>query len=148
MALAPVHSFTSGAGCRRRHRSRSAPNTMTIRYCINSAPINTVPGPQSTDEDVAWSSPAAMATDFRCRLMLWKPDQDHLDGNERSITLSTTADYCHHCDGTADATWYSRPLTAVNTALKGMSFTPQQTSAVRLRSRIIHKSGQHGMAVP
>ncbi len=105
------------------------PNTMTINVTgVNDGPVNTVPGPQSTDEDVALvfsggNSNQISVADSDAGA---NPIKITLTATNGTITLSTTAGLSFITgDGTADATMmFTGTLTAVNTALNGMSFTP------------------------
>ena len=104
------------------------PNTMTINVTgVNDAPINTVPGPQNTDEDVAlvFSSGNGNQISVADSDAGANPIKITLTATNGTITLSTTAGLSFITgDGTADATMmFTGTLTAVNTALNGMSFT-------------------------
>jgi hypothetical protein len=104
------------------------PNTMTINVTgVNDGPINTVPGPQSTDEDVAltFSSGNGNQISVADSDAGANPVKITLTATNGTITLSTTAGLSFITgDGTADATMmFTGTLTAVNTALNGMSFT-------------------------
>ncbi len=105
------------------------PNTMTINVTgVNNAPVNTVPGPQSTDEDVAlvFSSGNGNQISVADSDAGANPIKITLTATNGTITLSTIAGLSFITgDGTADATMmFTGTLTAVNTALNGMSFTP------------------------
>lgn len=105
------------------------PNTMTINVTgVNDGPVNTVPGPQSTDEDVAlvFSSGNSNQISVADSDAGSNPIKITLTATNGVITLSTTAGLSFITgDGTADATMmFTGTLTAVNTALNGMSFTP------------------------
>jgi hypothetical protein len=104
------------------------PNTMTINVTgVNDAPVNTVPGPQSTDEDVAlvFSSGNGNQISVADSDAGANPIKITLTATNGTLTLSTTAGLSFITgDGTADATMmFTGTLTAVNTALNGMSFT-------------------------
>jgi hypothetical protein len=104
------------------------PNTMTINVTgVNDAPVNTVPGPQATDEDVAlvFSSGNGNQISVADSDAGANPIKITLTATNGTITLSTTAGLSFITgDGTADATMmFTGTLTAVNTALNGMSFT-------------------------
>jgi hypothetical protein len=104
------------------------PNTMTINVTgVNDGPVNTVPGPQSTNEDVAlvFSSGNANQISVADIDAGANPVKITLTATNGTITLSTTAGLSFITgDGTADATMmFTGTLTAVNTALNGMSFT-------------------------
>jgi hypothetical protein len=95
---------------------------------VNDAPVNTVPGPQSTNEDTAKVFSGANSNQISVA------DVDAgansikitLTATNGTITLATTAGLVFITgDGTADATMmFTGTLTAVNTAMNGMSFTP------------------------
>ena len=104
------------------------PNTMTINVTgINDGPVNTVPGPQSTDEDVAlvFSSGNGNQISVADSDAGANPIKITLTATNGTLTLSTTAGLSFITgDGTADATMmFTGTLAAVNTALNGMSFT-------------------------
>jgi CSLREA domain-containing protein len=105
------------------------PNTTTINVtAVNDAPVNTVPGPQSTNEDTA----LVFSSGNGNQISVSDVDADSnpvkitLITTNGTLTLSTTAGLVFITgDGTADATMiFTGSLTAVNTALNGMSFTP------------------------
>src|SRR6185503_12692246 len=105
------------------------PNTMTINVTgVNDGPVNTVPGPQATNEDVA----LVFSSGNSNQISVADPDAGAnpvkitLTATNGTLTLSTTAGLSFITgDGTADATMmFTGTLTAVNTALNGMSFTP------------------------
>src|SRR6185503_2003101 len=105
------------------------PNTMTINVTgVNDAPVNTVPGPQSTTEDTPKVFSAANLNQISVADVDAgaNPVKITLTATNGTITLSTTAGLVFITgDGTADATMmFTGTLTAVNTALNGMSFTP------------------------
>ncbi|HET6975060.1 MAG TPA: Ig-like domain-containing protein [Pyrinomonadaceae bacterium] len=105
------------------------PNTMTINVtAVNDGPTNTVPGPQNTNEDTAlvFSSGNANQISVADPDAGANPVKITLTATNGTITLSTTAGLAFITgDGTADATMmFTGTLTAVNTALNGMSFTP------------------------
>jgi hypothetical protein len=109
----------------------SATRGITINP-VDDGPVNTVPGPQSTNEDTAKVFSAANSNQISVA------DVD-LGANSIKITLTATNGTitlsgiaglnfgCVGCsgDGTADATMtFTGTLSAVNTALNGMSFNP------------------------
>ena len=105
------------------------PNTMTINVtAVNDGPVNTVPGPQSTNEDTAkvFSSGNGNQISVADVDAGSNPIKVTLTATNGTLTLSTTAGLVFITgDGTADATMmFTGTLTAVNTALNGMSFTP------------------------
>src|SRR6185503_17353938 len=105
------------------------PNTMTINVTgVNDGPVNTVPGPQATDEDVAlvFSSGNGNQISVADSDAGANPIKITLTATNGTITLSTTAGLSFITGvGTADATMmFTGTLTAVNTAMNGMSFNP------------------------
>ncbi len=105
------------------------PNTMTINVtAVNDAPVNTVPGPQSTTEDTpkVFSSRTANQISVADVDAGSNPVKITLTATNGTITLSTTAGLSFITgDGTDDATMmFTGTLTAVNTAMNGMSFNP------------------------
>ncbi|HSE31384.1 MAG TPA: choice-of-anchor Q domain-containing protein, partial [Pyrinomonadaceae bacterium] len=105
------------------------PNTMTINVtAVNDGPVNTVPGPQSTTEDTpkVFSSGNANQISVADVDAGSNPIKITLTATNGTLTLSTTAGLSFITgDGTADATMmFTGTLTAVNTALNGMSFNP------------------------
>jgi hypothetical protein len=105
------------------------PNTMTINVtAVNDAPVNTVPGPQTTAQD----TPKVFSSGNSNQISVADVDAGSnpikitLTGTNGTITLSTIAGLSFVTgDGTDDATMmFTGTLTAVNTALNGMSFNP------------------------
>ncbi len=105
------------------------PNTMTINVtAVNDAPVNTVPGPQNTNEDTA----LVFSSGNGNQILVADVDAASnavkitLTATNGTLTLSTTAGLSFITgDGTDDATIiFTGMLTAVNTALNGMSFNP------------------------
>src|SRR4029078_8813666 len=95
---------------------------------VNDGPVNTVPGPQSTNEDTAkvFSSGNANQISVADVDLSANPIKITLTATNGTVTLSTTAGLSFITgDGTSDATMtFTGTLTAVNTALNGMSFNP------------------------
>src|SRR5262249_30904161 len=95
---------------------------------VNDGPVNTVPGPQSTTEDTAKVFSAANLNQISVADVDAgaNPVKITLTATNGTITLATTAGLAFITgDGTADATMtFTGTLTAVNTAMNGMSFTP------------------------
>jgi hypothetical protein len=105
------------------------PNTMTINVtAVNDGPVNTVPGPQSTTEDTPKVFSAANLNQISVADVdaASNPVKITLTATNGTITLSTTAGLSFITgDGTADVTMmFTGTLTAVNTAMNGMSFNP------------------------
>jgi hypothetical protein len=105
------------------------PNTMTINVtAVNDGPVNTVPGPQITNQDTAIVFSSGNANQISVADIDAGGNQIKvtLTATNGTITLSTTAGLSFITgDGTADATMmFTGTLTAVNTAMNGMSFTP------------------------
>jgi CSLREA domain-containing protein len=105
------------------------PNTMTINVtAVNDAPVNTVPGPQSTNQD----TPKVFSSGNANQISVADVDlgggqiKITLTGTNGTITLSTIAGLSFTTgDGTDDATMvFTGTLSAVNTAMNGMSFNP------------------------
>ncbi len=95
---------------------------------VNDAPVNTVPGPQSTNEDTAkvFSSGNGNQISVADVDLGANPIKITLTATNGTLTLASTAGLSFTTgDGTADATMVFTGLLAnVNTALNGMSFTP------------------------
>jgi Bacterial Ig domain/Calx-beta domain len=95
---------------------------------VNDAPVNTVPGPQTTSEDTA----KVFSSGNGNQISVADVDAGAnsikitLTATNGTITLSTIAGLVFsNGDGTADATMtFTGTLSAVNTALNGMSFNP------------------------
>ena len=105
------------------------PNTMTINVtAVNDAPVNTVPGPQNTNQDTAkvFSSGNANQISVSDVDLGGNAIKITLTATNGTITLSTTAGLSFTTgDGTDDATMvFTGTLSAVNTALNGLSFNP------------------------
>jgi hypothetical protein len=95
---------------------------------VNDGPVNTVPGPQTTNEDTAkvFSSGNANQISVADVDLGANPIKITLTATNGTLTLATTAGLSFTTgDGTADATMvFTGTLAAVNTALNGMSFAP------------------------
>ena len=95
---------------------------------VNDAPINTVPGPQTTNEDTAkvFSSGNANQISVGDVDLGANPIKITLTSSNGTLTLSTIAGLSFTTgDGTDDAVMvFTGSLASVNTALNGMSFTP------------------------
>lgn len=100
---------------------------ITVR-AVNDAPVNTVPGAQSTLEDVA----LVFNTPNSNRISVADADAGSqtvrvtLTVTNGTLTLSRTTGLTFSSgDGTSDATMsFSGTLTAINAALDGLNFTP------------------------
>jgi len=104
----------------------SAGVTSTITLAaVNDAPVNNVPGAQSTNEDTAlvFSGGGAISITDDAGA---NPVQVSLSGTNGVITLSGTAGLTFSVgDGTADgAMTFSGTVAAINAALNGLSFLP------------------------
>ncbi|HEU5130669.1 MAG TPA: Ig-like domain-containing protein, partial [Pyrinomonadaceae bacterium] len=95
---------------------------------VNDAPVNTVPGPQTTAEDTAkvFSSGNGNQISVADVDLNANPIKITLTATNGTLTLSTTAGLTTTTgDGTDDPTIvFSGLLAAVNTALNGLSFNP------------------------
>ncbi len=105
----------------------SATRGITIN-AVNDAPVNTVPGPQSTNQN----TPLTFSAGNGNQISVADVDANSADirvtltATNGTITLSTTAGLSFGAgDGTADATMtFDGTLTEVNTAMNGMTYTP------------------------
>ena len=98
--------------------------------CVNDAPVNTVPGAQTLDEDTTRTFSTANANRISVA------DVDHngsaleldLSVDHGTLTLAGTAGLTFTTgDGTGDATMtFTGTQAAINTALDGLFFTPAQ----------------------
>lgn len=117
--------------------NQSAPVSFTINVgAVNDPPVNTVPGPQSTNQN----TPLTFSSGNGNQISVADPDagtntiQVTLTAANGTITLNGTAGLSFSFsdgngtgagDGTADATMTFRGTIAnINTALNGMTFTP------------------------
>jgi hypothetical protein len=95
---------------------------------VNDAPVNTVPGPQSTNEDTpkVFSSGNGNQISVADIDLGANPIKITLTATNGTVTLSTIAGLTITTgDGTDDATMvFTGLLSAVNTALNGLSFNP------------------------
>jgi predicted outer membrane repeat protein len=95
---------------------------------VNDAPVNTVPGPQSTNEDTAkvFSSGNANQISVADVDLGANPIKITLTVSNGTLTLSTIAGLSFtNGDGSGDSTMvFTGSLSAVNTALNGLSFNP------------------------
>ena len=106
--------------------------TLTVTFnaaAVNQPPVNSVPGPQSTNEDTA----KVFSTGTANLISISDPDaggatvQQTLTATNGTVTLSTTAGlaFSGGGDGTADATMtFQGTIAAINTALNGLTFSP------------------------
>ena len=105
----------------------SATRGITIT-AVNDAPVNTVPGPQSTNEDTAKVFSAGNANQISVADvdLNANPIKITLSATNGTLTLSTIAGLTITTgDGTDDPTIvFTGTLAAVNTALNGLSFNP------------------------
>ncbi len=117
-------SFTVNDGT---SNSNTATRGITIS-AVNDAPVNTVPGPQSTNQN----TPLIFSSGNGNQISIADIDagtntiQVTLTATNGTITLATTAGLVFSVgDGTADATMtFDGTLTEVNAAMNGMTFNP------------------------
>jgi Bacterial cadherin-like domain/Dockerin type I domain/Bacterial Ig domain/Cadherin-like domain len=98
--------------------------TVTVNIsAVNDAPVNTVPGAQNTPEDVVKIINGMSIADVDAGTA---DVQVTLAATNGTISLSGIAGLAFSSgDGTGDATMtFTGPLTAVNTAIGGLTFTP------------------------
>ncbi|HSE31786.1 MAG TPA: Calx-beta domain-containing protein, partial [Pyrinomonadaceae bacterium] len=109
--------------------STSAPATRGITInAVNDAPVNTVPGPQSTNQN----TPLTFSSGNGNQISVADVDagtnaiQVTLTATNGTLTLSGTSGLAFTVgDGTADATMtFTGTIANINTALNGMTFTP------------------------
>ncbi len=109
--------------------NQSAPISFTITVnSVNDPPVNTVPGPQSTNQN----TPLIFSSGNGNQISVADADagtndiQVTLTANNGTLTLSGTAGLSFTVgDGTADATMtFTGTIANINTALNGMTFTP------------------------
>jgi hypothetical protein len=138
-------------------------SVIKVTQLRNDAPVNTVPGAQTTNEDtalmfsVAGSNAISIADDAGTN-----PVQVTLTGTNGVITLAGIAGLAFTAgDGSADVTMtFTGTVAAINAALNGLSFSRRRTSTARPRFRSppttrqrrwrgasIGHSGHHGGAV-
>jgi hypothetical protein len=105
----------------------SATRGITIT-AVNDPPVNTIPGPQSTNEDTAkvFSSGNANQISVADVDLNANPIKITLTATNGTVTLSTTAGLSFTTgDGTADPVMvFTGTLASVNTALNGLAFNP------------------------
>jgi Domain of unknown function (DUF4394)/Bacterial Ig domain/Calx-beta domain/Domain of unknown function (DUF4214) len=95
---------------------------------LNQAPVNTVPGPQATNED----TPLVFSSGNGNQISISDPDaganpvQVSLTATNGTLTLSNTAGLTFTVgDGTNDANMtFTGTITDINAALNGLTFTP------------------------
>ncbi len=117
-------SFTVNDGT---SNSNTATRGITIT-AVNDAPVNTVPGPQSTNQN----TPLIFSSGNGNQISVADVDAGSADirvtltAANGTITLATTAGLNFFAgDGTADATMtFDGTLTEVNNAMNGMNYTP------------------------
>jgi hypothetical protein len=99
--------------------------TVTVQ-AVNDAPVNTVPGAQSTNEDTALTFSAGNQISISDVDAGSNPVEVTLTATNGTLTLSGTTGLTFSTgDGTADAAMvFIGTITNINTALDGMSFTP------------------------
>ena len=122
--LSRTVTFTANDGT-----TNSAPATRGIAItAVNDAPMNTVPGPQGTNQN----TPLTFSSGNGNQISVADVDAGSADirvtltATNGTITLATTAGLSFGAgDGTADPTMtFDGTLTEVNTAMNGMTYTP------------------------
>ncbi len=124
--------------------SNVATVTITV-FAVNDAPVNTVPGAQTTNEDTAkvFSSGNGNQISIADIDAGGANNQVTLSVTNGSMTLSGVAGLSFTAgDGTADATMTFRgTAAAINTALNGLSYNPTS----RLQRRRDADAGHQGL---
>lgn len=138
LTFAPEQNFTGAAslslttndqGNTGSGGAKSDADTLTINVTgVNDAPVNTVPGAQTTTEDTprVFSAANGNAISIADVDAGGSPVQVTLTGTNGTISLNGTAGLVFTAgDGTGDGVMtFTGTVTAINTALNGMSFTP------------------------
>jgi hypothetical protein len=129
----------------------SATRGITIN-AVNDAPVNTVPGPQSTNQN----TPLTFSAGNGNQISVADADAGSADirvtltATNGTITLFTTAGLTFGAgDGTADPTMtFDGTLTEVNTAMNGMTYTPNAgfsgAATLTITSNDLGNSGSGG----
>ena len=119
---------------------------------VNDAPINTVPGPQGTNQN----TPLIFSSGNGNQISVADADAGTADirvtltATNGTVTLATTAGLSFSAgDGTADITMtFDGTLTEVNTAMNGMNFTPDAgfsgAASLTITSNDLGNSGTGG----
>jgi hypothetical protein len=96
---------------------------------LNAAPVNTVPGPQNTDEDVPLVFTGATQISIADSDAGSAPVQVTLTASNGIITLSGTTGLSFNsgANGTASMN-FNGTITDINNALNNMTFTPEPTN--------------------
>jgi len=114
-------TFTANDGT----NTGSATRGITIT-AVNDAPVNTVPGPQSTNVNTALAFSGGNQISIADVDAGTNAVQVTLTATNGTLTLSTTVGLAFTVgDGTADVTMtFTGTIANINTALSGMTFTP------------------------
>jgi hypothetical protein len=105
----------------------SATSNVTLNVTpVNDAPVNTVPGAQSTNEDTSLVFSSANGNQVSVADVDAGTLEVTLTATQGTISLAGTAGLTFSAgDGTADATMtFSGSAASINTAMNGMSFAP------------------------